>query len=97
MKRKVGGCTAAFESEQFPHFTVNVPEPDLFSGNRGGVIAFFERAAFAYDHQEAIEALGCYVNGDCGFFVSPDNLADFLAWLRATTAMTFREVTDETL
>ena len=97
MKRKVGGCTAAFESEQFPHFTVNVPGPDLFSGNRGGVSAFFERVAFAHDHREAIEAFGCHVNGDCGFFVSLENLASFLAWLKATTAATYREVTDETL
>ena len=69
MKSEVDRCTAAYESEAFPWFTINVAPPLIMDGNRGGTAAFFERCDFVAENRDMIEGLGIYVNADCGFHV----------------------------
>lgn len=78
MKSEDGRYTVAQESEAFPYFTINVKPPGVMCGNRGGVLAFFERSAFLHENLNMITELGVVVDSDCGFHVRDEHIGEIL-------------------
>lgn len=78
-----GGCTAAFESERFPYFTINKPRQSLEkSSSSNEILAFFERAKFNRAHKRALELMEVVVTSDHQYQVRDDDSLQALAcWL----------------
>lgn len=82
MNGQDGRCTAAYESKAFPYFTINFPRRSVLDGNRGGVVAFFERAHFIRVNRMMLDLLGVVVTSDCELLCQSQDSCDFLvAWL----------------
>ena len=83
MKRQVGRCTAVYESERFPFFTINAnTRRNIESSNHGGIVAFFARLKFVKAHRALLDLLGVEVTPDCEFLCQDEDSIDALRyWL----------------
>lgn len=93
MNGQDGRCTAAYESKAFPYFTINFPDRSTLDGNRGGVIAFFERAHFIRVNRMLLDLLGVVVTSDCELLCQHRIPCELLvAWLEMTYESKLEEV-----
>lgn len=99
MKSKVGRRTAAYESEAFPYFTMNVYTRSFTTRSfNTDIEAFYTRLEFVNKKLQVIGALGIHVDGSLGFQeVRPEHRAKLMRWFKSVEAKCAKEGQHETL